>query len=98
MLLTPVEDFGNTGGSVKLFGVPPNKTEDKKVEKQHPTASTHIHDNLATADFVTQPLVSPSWYSIYLRLCPFFFKVFDYIHCFADEFFLFLYFFLTWSF
>jgi hypothetical protein len=31
----------------------------KKMEKQHPTASTPIHDNLATADFVTQPLVSP---------------------------------------
>ena len=31
------------------------------MEKQHPTASTPIHDNLATADFVTQPLplVSP---------------------------------------
>jgi hypothetical protein len=29
------------------------------MEKQHPTASTPIHNNLATADFVTQPLVSP---------------------------------------
>ena len=29
------------------------------MEKQHPTASTPIHDNLATSDFVTQPLVSP---------------------------------------
>jgi hypothetical protein len=32
---------------------------DNKLEKQHPTASTPIHDNHATADFATQPLVSP---------------------------------------
>jgi hypothetical protein len=43
----------------KIYGIPAYKTEDKKLEKQHPTASTPIHDNLATADFVTQPLVSP---------------------------------------
>jgi hypothetical protein len=30
-----------------------------EVLKQHPTASTPIHDNHATADFATQPLVSP---------------------------------------
>ena len=54
-----VKDFEEKEAKPKIFGVPPNKTEDKKVEKQHPTASTHIHDNLATADFVTQPLVSP---------------------------------------
>ena len=54
-----VKDFEEKEAKPKIFGVPPNKTADKKVEKQHPTASTHIHDNLATADFVTQPLVSP---------------------------------------
>ena len=54
-----VKDFEEKEAKPKIFGVPPNKTEDKKVEKQHPTASTPIHDNHATADFVTQPLVSP---------------------------------------
>jgi hypothetical protein len=56
-----VKDFEVKGAKPKIhvYGIPANKTEDKKMEKQHPTASTHIHDNLATADFVTQPLVSP---------------------------------------
>jgi len=40
-----VKDFEEKEAKPKIFGVPPNKTEDKKVEKQHPTASTHIHDN-----------------------------------------------------
>ena len=54
-----VKDFEEKGAKPKIYGIPAYKTEDKKMEKQHPTASTPIHDNLATADFVTQPLVSP---------------------------------------
>ena len=52
-----VKDFEEKGAKPKIYGIPAYKTEDKKMEKQHPTASTPIHDNLATADFVTQPLV-----------------------------------------
>jgi hypothetical protein len=54
-----VKDFEEKGAKPKIYGIPAYKTEDNKLEKQHPTASTPIHDNHATADFATQPLVSP---------------------------------------
>jgi hypothetical protein len=42
-----VKYFEEKGAKPKIYGIPANKTEDKKMEKQHPTASTPIHDNLS---------------------------------------------------
>jgi hypothetical protein len=37
-----VKDFEEKGAKPKIYGIPAYKTEDKKMEKQHPTASTPI--------------------------------------------------------